>query len=125
MNGENDVDEFGDSYTQCVTVQQLRELVYRSPDFSWRSALEDMIIFSQDLALPILGIAKLYGATVTDDKDNSAVTHHFVDTLDTLDSNFKSKLQGHHGCFLTKRELADKLRPHISPETYSALCAAI
>lgn len=116
---DNDnIDEFGDSFTEPVTPQQLKELVYRSPDLSWRRALKDMVILSQDLTIPILTVAKLHGATITEDKEDASVTHHFMDTLDCIR---RDQLQAN---LLTKKELADMLKPHVSKDTYNCFCSA-
>ena len=129
-------DEFGDSFSVPVTPEQLRDLFNRLPNISsqgeniinqeayldlkkkykqfsdyWRFALKEMHIFSADLTLPILSIARLYGARLTDNEDQDGITHHIVGD----DEHDGSGL----GAPLTKFQLLELLKPHISEETYS------
>ena len=129
-------DEFGDSFSVPVNPEQLRDLFNRLPNISsqgeniinqeayldlkkkykqfsdyWRFALKEMHIFSADLTLPILSIARLYGARLTDNEDQDGITHHIVGDDEHDDSGL--------GAPLTKSQLLELLKPHISEETLS------
>ena len=128
-------DEFGDSYTVPVSPEELKDLFDRLPDLSsrgdysvnqkayldlkkkytqfsdfWRFALKDMVIYSSDLAMPVLSIAKLYGARITDNEKEEGITHYMIEST----TRFQS------GVGLTKLQLLELLKPHISGETYKA-----
>jgi hypothetical protein len=112
-----EVDEFGDSFTKPVTPEELKDLLSRNPVLSWRSALNEMVIFCPDVTLPILYIAKLYGATLTDVKDNAGITHHFVEDNSTTTEE-KMDSEPPVARAITKIDLLEMLKPYISDATY-------
>ena len=135
-------DEFGDSFTVPVTPDSLRELFDRLPSLSslgdytvnqdaylelkkkykqfsdyWRFGMKEMLIFSPDLTLPILSIAKLYGARLTDNVELNGITHHML--ANGVHHNEMNSSQQNLGESLTKCQLLELLKPYISEEAYS------
>ena len=133
-------DEFGDSFTEPVTPEGLKALFdrlsplplegdyvvnqeaylhikkkYRQLRDYWRFALKEMLILSRDINLPILTIARLYGARLTADKEMKGITHHLTD-IGVESDNVKSCSPGEP---ITKSDLLERLRPYISKQTYN------
>lgn len=134
-----DVDEFGDSFTEPVTAESLKALIDSLPplpqDYEvdqsayldikrrcalfqsyWGFALKEMLILTRDEKLPILYIARLYGARTTENRYMEGITHHMAD----MGAHCCNGVSCYPGNPITKLELLERLRPWISPQTYEA-----
>lgn len=129
-------DEFGDSFTVPVTPEELKDLFNRLPwppahDYSvnqmallnlktkypqfkefWRFSLKEMVIHCSDVSAPLLSVAKLYGARITENCLEEGITH-FIKVSDEDTGPVPNS-----GKPLTCLELLEKLKPHISEESY-------